>query len=91
MHIWLTDLQREKEQLKYPVNKRLNMKHSSLTLLAVTCPLLSPPAPQRRNTSILGRYLATLKPESSPAQLRGHTSWIQDVHARTLHRRQPSG
>lgn len=54
-----------------------------LILLAGTCPLLSPAAPQRRNASIPGRYLVTLKPESSPAQHKGHTSRVQDMHART--------
>ncbi|KAG6361566.1 hypothetical protein INS49_009793 [Diaporthe citri] len=67
-----------------------------LTFLVGTCPLLGLAVPhagvaQPRSSAIRGKYLVAIKPESSPAQLREHTSWVQGVHARNLRKRQSSG
>ena len=67
-----------------------------LILLAGTCPLLGLAAPhaaaaQPPSSAVKGKYLVALKPESSPARLRDHTSWAQSVHARNLRKRQSSG
>lgn len=61
-------------------------------LLAGTC-LAHPHAgtAQTRSSAIKGKYLVALKPESSSARLRDHTSWVQGVHARNLRKRQASG
>lgn len=67
-----------------------------LTLLVGICPLLGLAVPhagvaQPRSSAIRGKYLVALKPESSPAQVREHASWVQGVHARNLRKRQSPG
>lgn len=47
-------------------------------------------AAQTRSSANRGKYLVALKPDSSRAQLRDHTSWALGVHARNLRNRQAS-
>ncbi|KAK4196104.1 peptidase S8/S53 domain-containing protein, partial [Triangularia verruculosa] len=40
---------------------------------------------------IPGKYIVTLKPGVAPSHVKTHLSWVKDVHARSLSRRDESG
>ncbi|KAK0744597.1 peptidase S8/S53 domain-containing protein [Apiosordaria backusii] len=66
----------------------LNLTH---LLLYVGLTLALPVLKRDQPVPIPGKYIITLKPGVAPSHIKTHLSWVKDVHARSLSRRDESG
>ncbi|KAJ4309647.1 Suppressor of the cold-sensitive snRNP biogenesis mutant brr1-1 [Fusarium piperis] len=65
----------------------------SLKLLLSLLPVvLAAPSPRSKDPDIIeGAYIITLKPKIVEVQIEDHLSWVNNVHERSLHRRDENG
>jgi len=58
-------------------------------LLGAVLPIYA--APAKRDAPTQGKYIVTLKGNLAKPQVASHLSWVSEVHARSLSRRETSG
>ncbi|KAH8196440.1 hypothetical protein TruAng_009400 [Truncatella angustata] len=71
----------------------VNFRRLATTLVALL-PLTSavPTQKQQQKREVIpGKYIVTLKDSASTADVESHLGWVQDVHARSLTKRETSG
>ncbi|KAK4172301.1 putative serine protease with a subtilisin domain [Triangularia setosa] len=62
-----------------------------MLLLYVDLILALPVIKRDEPAPITGKYIVTLKPDVAPSHVNTHLSWVKDVHARSLSRRDEFG
>ncbi|KAH8893890.1 subtilisin-like proteinase Mp1 [Thozetella sp. PMI_491] len=67
------------------------IKQIALFLWGVLPVYAAPVVDKRSGQVIPGKYIITLKPGASVSQVENHLSWVADVHARSVSRRDTTG
>lgn len=67
--------------------KKLALFVSTLLPLASASPMVKP----RASDPIPNKYIVTLKEDVAPTDVESHLTWVNEVHARSLARRQLPG